>query len=95
MIEGIIPEAENCQKIRIEDYVHQARSNLKEIIVNAQIAISGNIIRLCKSDTRFGGTRLWFECPRCYRRVAILYNNFIAKKPFCRKCMRQIAVSND
>ncbi len=33
---------------------------------------------------RYGGERPWFTCPRCRRRVAIVY---LARNPGCRKCL--------
>lgn len=42
-------------------------------------------IDLWKSPCHFGGTREWFTCPRCRRRVAIVY---LASVPGCRQCLR-------
>ncbi len=80
--------AENCLKIRIDDYVRQVRNSLKKVIIEAQINVNGDNIKLCESNTRFGGSRLWFECPLCKRRREILYINSTGKKIVCRKCIR-------
>ncbi len=40
---------------------------------------------LDRTPCRFGGSRAWWLCPCCGRRVAILY---IGKTPACRRCYR-------
>ena len=42
-------------------------------------------LKLERTACHFGGTRLWFNCPRCIRRVAIVY---LASVPGCRRCLR-------
>ena len=87
MINRIFPVAENCQRIRIDDYVRQARISLKEAIVEARLAINGYSIKLCNSKACFGGVRLWFECPECHKKKGILYRDKITTKVICRKCL--------
>lgn len=42
-------------------------------------------IRVLTTPCNYGGVRVWWSCPRCFRRVAILY----AGRQFaCRKCHR-------
>ena len=38
-----------------------------------------------QTPCQFGGSRSWFGCPRCHRRVAILY---LWGYPSCRTCCR-------
>lgn len=42
-------------------------------------------VRLERTPCQFGGSRVWFACPRCHRRVAILY---LWGYPACRTCCR-------
>jgi hypothetical protein len=43
------------------------------------------MVQLVKSPCNLGGYRLWFRCPRCYRRSACLYK--LNQQMFtCRKC---------
>lgn len=42
-------------------------------------------IWLTQTPCGFGGSRTWFACPRCHRRVAILY---LWGYPRCRTCCR-------
>jgi hypothetical protein len=48
-------------------------------------------VRLARTPCTYGGTRVWFLCPRCARRVAILYmtHHLFA----CRHCGRLTYVS--
>ncbi|SHI01843.1 hypothetical protein [Desulfofustis glycolicus] len=41
-------------------------------------------IRLSRSECHFGGHRLWFECPWCHKRVAVLCG--AGKYFLCRHC---------
>lgn len=41
-------------------------------------------IELTRTPCNFGGTRTWFVCPRCFRRVAILYLG--GTRFYCRRC---------
>jgi hypothetical protein len=78
---------ENCQRIRVEDYIRTARKSLKKAIVEAQITASGYKVVLTTSKTHYGGERLWFRCPQCYKRCGILYQSPIASRVVCRKCI--------
>lgn len=42
------------------------------------------VISFDRTPCNYGGYRLWFRCPHCYRRVAILYG--AGKYFFCRHC---------
>ena len=43
-----------------------------------------DVIDLERQPQHFGSTRVWFNCPECQRRVAILYINAPAQ---CRQCL--------
>jgi|SRR5208283_3598141 len=43
-------------------------------------------LKLTTTEPFFGGTRYWFSCPGCARRVAILYLPFGADFFACRYC---------
>lgn len=42
-------------------------------------------LTLQESPCNFGGQRQWFACPRCTRRVAVVY---LANVVACRRCLR-------
>ncbi len=41
------------------------------------------IVRLDRTPCHYGGTRTWFRCPKCGRRVAVL---FAGRRFLCRHC---------
>lgn len=41
------------------------------------------VVPLARTPCHFGGSRVWFRCPKCRRRVAILYGG---KHFLCRHC---------
>jgi len=43
-------------------------------------------IRVTRTECNFGGTRPWWQCPRCGDRVGILYWPPAARKFACRDC---------
>ena len=48
-------------------------------------------VPILHSERHYGGTRPWFACPRCGRRIAILYSS--ARGFACRSC-NQVAYSS-
>ncbi len=77
---------EFCQKFDVNELVRQYRRNSKKALLEAQIEALGHHIACDSSDTNFGGKRLWFLCPLCSRRVAVLYLHPISKQLSCRMC---------
>lgn len=78
---------EQCQKIRLSDFIGKARQQFKEAIVRSSIEANGYNILLNKSKTGFGGTRFWFSCPLCNRRAGVLYNHPVSQILGCRVCL--------
>lgn len=79
---------ESCLQVRIEDLVRQAGGQIKEALLASQLEAAGIKVELVTSRTRFGGSRLWFKCPDCARRVGILYQHPLSRAFACRKCLR-------
>lgn len=44
-------------------------------------------LAVTRTPCHYGGTRPWFTCPRCWRRVAIVY---LWNVPLCRTCARLV-----
>lgn len=42
-------------------------------------------VRLTRTVCHFGGQRVWFVCPRCERRAAVIY---LPDVPGCRCCLQ-------
>jgi hypothetical protein len=57
---------------RVHDHGAGTRTNITEPV------------RLLRTAQPFGGERLWFACPRCGRRCAVLYGG---QRFFCRRCV--------
>ena len=79
---GEILEYTPC--LKIDDLVRKARNEFKVQFIKSSVDLNGMNISLISSKTRFGGSRLWFLCPKCNNRRGILYskNNEVA----CRLC---------
>lgn len=77
--------AENCQKIRIDDFVRQVNKRLKQELLGSSIKALGISISLTSSKTRFGGSRYWFLCPLCIKRRGVLYRR--GPLVACRVCL--------
>ncbi len=78
---------ENCQKIRIEDFLKSYRDKLKGLILSSELEVLGLKIDLITSKTGFNGLRFWFKCPLCSRRVGVLFRYPLNDCIGCRKCL--------
>ena len=76
---------ENCQKIRIDDFVREVNKRLKKELLKSSIEVLGVTILLTTSKTRFGGIRYWFLCPLCNKRRGVSYSK--SSKIGCRVCL--------
>ena len=54
-------------------------------LVNSKPTCFSTVINLIVSRCRYGGRRYWFECPRCIRRVGVLYKD--GDDFQCRRCL--------
>ena len=79
---------EQCQKIKITDFVRESNSQLKETLINASLEAEGYDLLLNSSKTGFGGTRFWFSCPICDKRAGVLYKHPMSQILGCRRCLR-------
>lgn len=79
---------EQCQKIRLSDFVGKTREQLKEYILKAYVEAEGYKISLNSSKTGFGGIRFWFSCPICNKRVGVLYKHPLSQILGCRQCLK-------
>ena len=74
-----------CGCLKIQDLIRQANKGLKLSLVQAQTEASGIKVEFSATRTRFGGERLWFNCPVCKRRAGVLYRG-ISGLVGCRLC---------
>ena len=78
---------EECQKIRIKDFLKVYRKKLKELVLTSELEVSGLKIELTTSKTWHNGIRFWFECPLCNKRVGVLFRHPLTNKIGCRECL--------
>lgn len=64
---------ENTPGVEINDLVHRAKDEFKAIFAKSKIDLNGTAVSMTSSQTRFGGLRLWFLCPKCNKRRGVLY----------------------
>lgn len=80
--------AEQCQKIKISDFVRASKARIMEILIKSSIEASGHNVLLSMSKTGFGGSRFWFSCPICHKRAGVLYKHPTSQILACRKCLK-------
>jgi len=78
---------EQCQKITLSEYLARAKRQLKETSLASEVSIFTTPISFTTSQTQFGGTRHWFACPTCSRRVGVLFVHPISNAIGCRVCL--------
>jgi hypothetical protein len=78
---------EECQKIRIEDFLKSYRNELKKLILTSELEIFDSRIELTISKTCYNGVRFWFRCPLCRKRVGVLLKHPLTDKIGCRQCL--------
>lgn len=78
---------EDCQRVEISALLRKAKERLKQQLLTVEISISELRIELTPSKTALGGTRYWFKCPSCARRVSTLFVHPLTSVVGCRKCL--------
>lgn len=78
---------EECQRIKIQDFLKAYRTKLKPQILSSELEIAGLKIDLITSKTCYNGLRFWFGCPNCKKRVGVIFVHPINKKLGCRTCL--------
>jgi len=78
--------AEQCQRVDINELMKKIECLLKEELLKIELKGLGNDIKLSSSKTGNGGTRYWFFCPSCNKRVGVLYRLPGSNSLQCRRC---------
>lgn len=78
---------EECQKVNISEFILGTRRKLKEMIIFSELSVFNVPIGLSTSKTGFSGTRYWFACPSCRKRVGVLYVHPLNRQIGCRLCL--------
>jgi len=77
---------EECEGININELIRRIKNSLKEALLKVELEGLGNDIKLTTSRTGNGGERYWFFCPKCNRRVGVLYKPPGSSSFLCREC---------
>ena len=78
---------DECEKVRIDTLLRVALFELKKSLIQSQLEAEGFVIGLLTSKAGFGGQRLWFECPKCKKRVGTFYKHPLSGLVACRRCL--------
>lgn len=78
---------DECQRVDISDLLKIAMFELKKTLIQSQLQTEGIDVNLLTSKAGFGGQRLWFECPRCKKRVGTFYKHPLNGVVACRGCL--------
>lgn len=70
---------EECQKISIA----QINTSNTEALA---IKLNDQTIFVTETRCNYGGTRRWFICPLCKKRIGTLYRKPLSVNFFCRNC---------
>src|SRR5258708_20783361 len=73
--------------VKVYNLNKQLEITSKDSILASEIEIGGIKINLTTTKTMFGGTRLWFLCPICNKRVGIIYKHPLVENLGCRICL--------
>ncbi len=78
---------EECQKIKLPDFLKKYRRTLKELMIGSELEVMGIRIEMTTSKTGYGGIRYWFKCPLCGSRIGVLLKHPLSQALGCRKCL--------
>ncbi len=78
---------DECPRITVSDLLNQSKALLLSMLANESISVSGLPVKLVTSRTGFNGVRYWFSCPRCQRRVAVVFKHPLSNNLGCRTCL--------
>ena len=79
---------EECQKIKISDFLKKSRTELKEAMIKSELEVDGLSIELTTSRTGYNGVRFWFKCPLCGLCAGVLFRHPVNDTIGCRRCLK-------
>ncbi|MBD3300246.1 MAG: hypothetical protein GF347_02750 [Candidatus Moranbacteria bacterium] len=78
---------DQCRQIKINDLMKKARKEFKKTFIKSNLNVSNINIEVAESKTGFNGIRYWFACPKCQKRIGVLYKHPLNKIIACRQCL--------
>lgn len=79
---------EDCKQLSVSGVLSSIKDEQKKALENTEIVIDGVPVTFCTSVLISGGKRIWFKCPLCEKRVAVLYKHPVSSDIGCRRCLR-------
>jgi hypothetical protein len=78
---------EQCQKININDLVRESKKEVFKFKLEEKVELLGRQVQFTTSFCGLGGTRYWFKCPLCTKRVGTLFIHPLNQQVGCRACL--------
>lgn len=78
---------DECPKLTVSEFLKQSKVTILNLLASEALSISDAPVKLITSQTGFNGTRYWFACPRCQKRVGVLFRHPISNTLGCRTCL--------
>lgn len=74
---------ENCKKVNMKDLLKTVKERLKYELMSVEV----EGITFIQTKTNYWGIRYWFSCPKCERKISVLYENPATHTLECRLCI--------
>lgn len=71
----------------VSSFLRQYRRQMMETLMTMGVEISGTTVPILTSKLASGGTRYWFGCPLCMKRIGVIYQHPMKGVIGCRKCL--------
>ena len=78
---------EECRKVGVGDFAKAVKMQMKDVFSNSRPEIMNKPVELTTTKLHFGGTRYWFKCPICNKRVGVLFVHPLNQSIGCRTCL--------
>ena len=79
---------EDCKKIEMKEILKEAKKQLLQQLLHAQIEAYGIQTKILNSPTGNDGKRWWLACPACNKKKGVLYAHPLTKQIACRICLK-------
>lgn len=83
---GVVEDTLRISVSSIKNYVSHRQPIVQFSLTDKRGRQSPYLVRTTTTDCHFGGSRPWFQCVLCGRRVGMLYLNENGTHLFCREC---------
>lgn len=70
----------------VKEYVSHRHPIIQLNLTNSRGRQTPYLVKTTRTECYFGGSRPWFKCIQCDKRVGVLYLNEDGNHLFCREC---------